>query len=60
MKITQSDIRVKTVTNIDLQFTMCIDLQFTMCIPNLIEMPYSDEFFETSYASQNKKFWKSA
>jgi hypothetical protein len=40
MKITQSE--VKTVTN--------IDLEFTVCFPNWIEMPYSDEFFETSYA----------
>jgi hypothetical protein len=50
MKITQSEI--KTITN--------IDLEFTMCIPNWIEMTYSDGFFETSYASQDKKFWKSA
>jgi len=50
MKITQSEI--KTITY--------IDLEFTMCITNWIEMPYSDEFFETSYASQDKKFWKSA
>jgi hypothetical protein len=50
MKITQSD--TKTITN--------IDLEFTMCIPNWIEMPYFDGFFDTSYASQDKKFWKSS
>jgi len=38
-EITQSEI--KTIKN--------IDLEFTVCIPIWIEMPYSDGFFETSY-----------
>jgi len=50
MKITQSEIKTITI----------IDLEFTVCIPNWIKMPYSDEFFETSYAPQDKKFCKSA
>jgi len=50
MKITQSEIKTITI----------IDLEFTLCIPNWIKMLYSDEFFETSYDSQDKKFWKSA